>query len=181
MKIQKRYIVLAIIVVLSVILLWRISSSYAYVDIGYSGNNIISGDKWGINITNISDIIKNGHALVIGDVKSIGTTIDFDVLLLNPGDKISFDITVENTSTLSGELYAIALSGLSNNDSENITYVVTPIDSSILHTDEHDGSIINTKDKQVFNVTVTYDDNVSLQNDKEYQLNLGATIIYKQK
>lgn len=181
MKIQKRYIFLMIIIVLSVILIWRVSSSYAYVDIGYSGKNTISGDQWGINITDIGEIRTSGSALVIGEVASIGTTIDFNTVLLKPGDEISFNITVENTSVLKGELYAIALSGLSNNDSENITYVVTPIDSSILHTDDHDGSIIKTKDKQVFNVTVTYDSNVSLQNDKEYQLNLGATIIYKQR
>ena len=181
MKIQKRYIVLMIIIVLSAILLWRVSSSYAFVDIGYSGNNVVSGDKWGVNVTNISDITTNGEALMIGDVVSIGTTIDFNVMLLKPGDNISFDITVENTSTLKGELYAIALSGLSNDDSENITYMVTPIDSSILHTDENDGSMINPKDKQIFNVKVSYDENVSLQNDKEYQLNLGASIIYKQK
>lgn len=181
MKIQKRYIVLMVIIVLSVILIWRVSSSYAYVDIGYSGKNTVSGDKWGINVVDISDIKTSGKGVVIGDVASIGTTIDFNVLLLNPGDQVSFDVTIENTSTLSGELYAIALSGLSNNDSENITYVVTPIDSSILHTEDHDGSIIKSKDKQIFNVTVTYDNNVSLQNDKEYQLNLGATIIYKQK
>ena len=181
MKIEKRYIVLMIIMVVSAILIWRVSTSSASVDIGYSGNNIVSGDKWGINITDISNVSQEGEGLIISDIASIGTTIDFNVMLLKPGDKVSFNITLENTSTLSGELYAIALSGLSNIDSENITYEVTPIDSSILHTDEHDGSILSTQNKQVFNVSVRYDDNVSLQNDKEYQLNLGATIIYKQK
>ena len=181
MKIQKRYIVLMIIVVLSGILIWRVSTSYASMDIGYVGNNIVSGDKWGINITEIGDVVSTNDALVVGDISSIATTLDFNVLLLKPGDKISFDVTVENTSTLKGELYAIALSGLSNEDGENITYTVTPVDSSILHTDKVEGSILNIKDKQIFNVTVSYDDNVSIQNNKEYQLNLGATIIYKQK
>lgn len=181
MKIQKRYIVLLIIMVLSVVLLWRLNSSYASVDIGYSGKNIISGDKWGINITNIDDILKEGTAEMIGEVSSIATTIDFNVLLLKPGDSISFNILVENTSTLPAELYTIALSGLSNLDSENITYQVNPVDSSLLHTDDVEGSILKTNDHQLFNVKVTYDDNVSIQNDQEYQLNLGATIIYKQK
>lgn len=181
MKTQKRYVFLAIIIVLAIILVWRVSNSYGFVDMGYKGNNIVSGDKWGINVTDISEATKEGDALIVGDVISIGTTIDFNVLLRKPGDKVSFDITVENTSTLKGELYAIALSGLSNVDSENITYIVNPIDSSIIHTDTVSGSIIDTQGKQVFNVTVLYEDNVSLQNDKEYQLNLGATIIYKQK
>lgn len=181
MNIQKRYIVLLVIIVLSIILLWRINSSYADVDIGYSGNNIISGDKWGINITEITNVNTLGNALLVGDVATIGTTMNFNVLLHNPGDKVSFDVVVENTSVLNGELYTIALSGLSSVDSENITFTVNPIDSSILHTKEQDGSIIKSQDKQMFNVVVSYDDNISIHSDKEFQLNLGTTIIYKQK
>ena len=181
MKLQKRYIILIVIIVLSIVLLWKINSSYASVDIGYEGNNVISGDKWGINITEITNIETKGDALLIGDISSIGTTIDFNVLLQKAGDKVSFDIVVENTSVLNGELYTIALSGLSFADSENITYIVNPIDTSILHTNESEGSILKTQNKQVFNVSVSYDENVSIHNNKEYQLNLGATIIYKQK
>lgn len=181
MKIQKRYVLLAIIVIFSAFLIWRVSTSYASVDIGYTGNNIVSGDKWGINITDISDVVSKGEGLIVGDVSSIGTTIDFNVFLVKPGDEVSFDITLENTSTLSGELYAIALSGLSNIDSEYVTYTVSPIDSSLIHTDENDGSIIRSNDKQVFHVSVSLDENNNSHNNKEYQLNLGATIIYKQK
>ena len=178
-NIQKRYVFLAIIVVLVGILIWRVSTSYASIDHGYTGKNIISGDKWGINITNVSEITKNGNAELIGDVSTIGTTLNFSVALFKPGDKVSFDIEVENTSVLSGELYALTLTGLSDVDSENITYTILPIDGSILHDTDNDGSILKSGDKQKFNITVLYDDMAS--NSSEYHLNLGSTIIYKQK
>ena len=54
-----------------------------------------------------------------------------------------------------------------------------PIDSSVVHTDEVDGSIIKSGDKQVFRITVSYDEKSN--DNEEYQLNLGSTIIYKQK
>lgn len=176
---QKRYIILVVIIALVIFLIWKVSSSYAYVNQGYVGRNIISGDKWGVNITNVSEVELKGNAQLIHDISTIGTTLNFDMMLFNPGDEISFDITTENTSSLSAELYALTLSGLSQLDSEYITYTIMPIDSSFLHEDERDGSIIKSGEKQVFNIKVTYDANAKEKG--EYNLSLGATIIYKQK
>lgn len=178
-KIQKRYIFLGVIFVLVGILVWKVSTSFAYVNKGYEGRNIISGDKWGINITEISNITKEGNAEVIGDISTIGTTLNFDVLLFHPNDKVSFDITVENTSTLKAELYALTLAGLSNLDSEYITYTILPIDSSIIHEENTDGSIIKSGEKQRFNITVVYNENA--KDNHEYNLNLSSTIIYRQR
>ena len=180
-KIRKRYICVVIIIVLVCVLIWKFSTSYALVDIGYSGRNIISGDKWGVNIIEVSDISYKGNAHLTSEVSTIGTTLNFDVSLFKPGDEASFDITVENTSLLNAELYALTLSGLSSVDSEVISYTILPVDYSSIHEDDKEGSIIKTKEKQVFRITVTYDNNVSINNQKEYHLNLGSTIIYKQK
>ena len=180
-KIQKRYIILGLIVVITGILIWHLSSSFASVDIGYEGRNIISCDKWGVNIIDVSEVRTTGSAILTKEVSTIGTTLNFDVSLFKPNDSVSFDITVSNTSTLKAELYALTLSGLSNIDSEVISYTILPIDSSLIHEEKKDGSIIKSGEKQMFNITVSYDENVSLQNDKEYSLSLGSTIIYKQK
>ena len=163
------------------VLIWRLSSSYAAVDIGYSGRNIISGDKWGVNIIEVGKVNTEGEAILTKDVSTIGTTLNFDVSLFKPGDKVSFDITVSNTSTLPAELYALTLSGLSSIDSEVINYRILPVDSSIIHEDNTTGSIIKSGEKQTFNIEVLYSDNVSKDEDKEYNLSLGSTIIYKQK
>jgi len=180
-KYQKRYIVLGIIIVVVCVLIWRVSTSFAFVNQGYTGNNIVSGDKWGINITEISEVTTLGNAQLVKDVSTIGTTLNFDVLLFNPGDKVSFNVTVENTSSLSGELYALTLSGLSKVDAEHVTYQILPIDSSVIHEKDVDGSIIKSGEKQVFRIEVMYDENTNQNIEHEYSLSLGSTIIYKQK
>jgi len=178
-KYQKRYILLGIIIVMVAILIWKVNTSYAFVNQGYVGRNIISGDKWGVNITEIGEIEKKGSAELINEISTIGTTINFDVMLFHPGDSVSFNITVENTSTLNAELYALTLGGLSNFDSQNIDYTILPVDSSIIHEDNIDGSIIKSGDKQVFNITVSYQEHA--KDNNEYNLNLSSTIIYKQR
>ena len=178
-NVRKRYIFLGIVIVIVGILIWRLSSSYASMNQGYTGKNIISGDKWGINITKISDVEKTGQAELSKDISTIGTTLNFSAVLFKPGDKISFNIEVENTSTLSGELYALTLTGLNDIDGENVTYTILPVDGSMIHSNNTDGSILKSGGKQVFNITLVYDE-TSVSNN-EYHLNLGSTIIYKQK
>ena len=176
---QKRYIFVGVVVVLVGLLVWHLSSSYASVDQGYSGKNIISGDKWGVNITNVGEVEKDGNAEITKEISTIGTTLNFSVVLFKPGDKISFNIDVENTSVLDAELYALTLTGLNDIDSENVTYTILPVDDSILHDNDTEGSILKSGNKQTFNITVSYDDIAHA--DEEYHLSLGTTIIYKQK
>ena len=176
---QKRYIFLGIVMVAVGILVWRLSSSYASMNQGYQGKNIISGDKWGVNITNIGDIEKNGSAEITREVSTIGTTLNFSAVLFKPGDKISFNVEVENTSTLNAELYALTLTGLNDIDGENVNYTILPVDGSIIHSDETEGSILKSGGKQTFNITLVYDEIAT--GNHEYHLNLGSTIIYKQK
>ncbi len=178
-KIDKRYILLGVIVIAVGILIWRLSTSYATMNQGYTGKNIISGDKWGVNITNISNIEKNGNAEITKDISTIGTTLSFSAVLFKPGDKISFNIDVENTSVLNAELYALTLVGLDDIESENINYTILPVDGSIIHDDNVEGSILKSGGKQTFNITLLYDDTKT--SNQEYHLNLGSTIIYKQK
>ena len=179
MQKNKRYIYLIIIILLAGILIWRISSSQASFDQGYTGQNIISGDKWGINIVKVGEVEKSGNAELVGEVSTIGTTLNFSAVLFKPGDKISFNIEVKNTSILSAELYALTLTGLNDIDSENITYTILPIDGSVIHSNTTDGSIIKSGVRQTFKITVEYDEIAN--NSGEYHLNLGSTIIYKQK
>lgn len=178
-KVGNRYLFVVMVGVLVGVLVWQLSSSYAKVDQGYTGKNIISGDKWGVNITKIGDVKKSGNAELIGDISTIGTTINFKAILFKPGDEISFDVEVENTSVLNAELYALTLTGLNDIDSENITYTILPVDGSVIHTNEVDGSILKSANKHTFNITLTYDETATSNN--EYHLSLGSTIIYKQK
>lgn len=178
---QKRYIVLIIISIIVCGLVWKISSSYAYFDTGYHGKNIVSGDKWGVNIVEVSDIETSGNPIINEQVSTIGTTFNFGVSLFEPGDSVTFNLTIENIGKLDAELYAITLAGLSMLQGEVISYEVLPLDYITIHEDEVDGSIIKKGEKQMFKVTVKYEDNVAINNQKEYNLGLGSTIVYRQK
>ena len=76
---------------------------------------------------------------------------------------------------------SLTLSGLSQSDGDVISYTIKPLDYILLHEDSKDGSIIKSGEKQMFNIVVEYEKNVSVQNKQEYNLSLGSTIIYKQK
>ena len=176
---HKKYILSVVILALIGVVIWKLSTSYAKMDQGYNGKNIISGNEWGINITKVGAIEKSGDAVLVKDVSTIGTTLNFQAILFKPGDKISFDIEVENTSILDGELYALTLAGLNDIDGEDINYTILPSDNIIVHDDNNTGSILKSGGKQVFNITLEYDEKSS--NKTERHLNLGSTIIYKQK
>ena len=178
-NVGKRYLFVLIVAIVVGVVAWQLSGSYAKVDQGYSGKNIVSGDKWGINITKIGEVKKIGNADMIGEISTIGTTLNFSAVLFKPGDEINFDIEVENTSVLDAELYALTLTGLNDIDSENITYTILPVDGSVIHTSDTMGSILKSANKQVFNIRLVYDEIAT--NTMEHHLSLGTTIIYKQK
>ncbi len=158
-------------------LIYKLSGSFAYTE-GYTGNNIISGRNWGVNITHISDIETKGNARLLSDVSSIATTMNINLILTKPGDAIQFDYTITNTSKLNAELYAITKQGLSHKDSEYIEYTITPNDDIYLHTDQNQGSVIKYGESQTFHVIIKY---IDTKHEGESNLSLGSTIIYKQK
>lgn len=177
---RKRYIFVTLIIVIVCILIWKLSSSYALYNKGYEGTNIVNGDKWSVNVVEIGDVVTNGDATLLGDIDSIGTTFNFDVNLIKSGDSISFPITIKNTGKLDAMLYTIALSGLSKLDSEVINYEIVPLDYTYLKTDTTNGSIMKNGQVQMFKVTVSYSNNVSVNTNRDYNLNLSGTIIYQQ-
>ena len=180
-NIHKRYIVLAIVILVVVVIIWKMYPSFAHMEVGYEGNNIVSGRNWGVNITEISNIEKKGEANLKSNINSIATTFNFYVELYEPGDEISFDVKITNTGKLNAELYVIANTGVNDLADELIDYEVLPLDYVNLHTDKQDGSIIKPNESQLFRVTVRYNNNVGQGVQRSYDLNLGSTIIYKQK
>lgn len=182
---KKKYAYGIILLIVCGLVVWKLSSSFAYTDpdLGYTGSAIISGTDWGVNITEIDEPEVEGNAVIKGSIDKEGSTFsDFNCVLYNPGDKVSFNITVTNTSKLEAELYSIKKMGLSPEQAELITYSITPIDVNLmLHTDSQDGSKIKTNESQNFRVEVVYNDNIANGVYQEFNLNLGGTFIYKQK
>ena len=180
-RMQKRYIFVFIMILCVCGLIWKLSSSYAYYDTGYSGSNLVDGDKWQVNIVEVSNVNTTGDALLIDNVSTIGTTLNFNVSLFKPGDSVYFDFTVKNMGKLDAMLYATTLVGLSTLDSEVINYEIIPLDYIVAATDSKDGSIMKENELQLFRIKVVYDNTTAIDNYHEYNLNLGSTIIYEQK
>lgn len=178
---HKRYILVIIVILIVSFLIWKISGTYALYNQGYTGNNIVSGDNWSLNIVNISEPVLANNASLTSEISSIGTTLNFEVMLPNPDSSLSFDFEIENMGKLDAELNALTLTGLSMFDSEYINYEIIPVDYLTVKTDELNGSILKNKEKHRFQIKVSYQENVNENNIKETTLNLGSTVIYSEK
>ena len=178
---HKRYILVILVILIVSFLIWKISGTYALYNQGYTGNNIVNGDNWSLNIVNISEPVLENDALLINEISSISTTLNFEVMLPNPDSSLSFDFEIENMGKLDAELNALTLTGLSMFDSEYINYEIIPVDYLSVKTDESEGSVLKNMEKHRFQIKVSYQENVNENNIKETTLNLGSTIIYSEK
>lgn len=177
---HKRYIIVALVFVIVGVLIWKLSGTYALYNQGYTGNNIVNGNNWSINIVNVSDVTLENDASLIKEVSTIGTTLNFEVSLPEPDSRVTFDFEVENMGDLEAELYALTLTGLSSYDSEYIDYEIIPLDYVVVKTKETKGSVLKKGEKHTFRITVNYQDNVNKNNLKATTINLGSTIIYEE-
>ena len=178
---HKRYLVVMVVILIVGVLIWKLSGTYALYNQGYTGNNIVDGNEWSINIINVSDATLKNDAQLIKEVSTIGTTLNFEVSLPKNDSSLTFDFEIENMGELDAELYALTLNGLSSMQSEYINYVIEPLDYVTIKTAEEEGSILKKGEKHTFRITVSYQDNVNESNFEETILNLGSTIIYEQK
>ncbi len=178
---HKRYILVILVIIVVSLLIWKISGTYALYNQGFSGNNIVDGNNWALNIVNVSEAELENEASLIKEVSTIGTTLSFEVSLPNPDSTLSFDFEVENMGKLDATLYALTLNGLSMLDSEYVNYEIVPLDYLTVKTSEEEGSILKPGEKHRFKITVSYQENVNENNLLNTTLNLGSTIIYEEK
>lgn len=178
---HKRYIIVALVLVIVGVLIWKLSGTYALYNQGYTGNKIVDGTNWSLNIVSVSEVTKEAEAYLLKEVSTIGTTLNFEVSLPEPDSKISFDFEIENMGNLEAELNALTLTGLSTYDSEYINYEIVPLDYVSVKTEEEAGSSLKKGETHTFRINVSYQDNVNENNIKATTLNLGSTIIYEEK
>ena len=178
---HKRYILVILVIVIVSVLIWKISGTYAIYNQGYTGNNIVDGNNWSLNIVDVDDPILEGDAELVREVSTIGTTLNFEVSLPKPNSSLNFEFEIENMGKLDAELYALTLNGLSTIDSEYINYEIVPLDYLIIKANETEGSILKKDEKHRFKITVSYQESVNENNIKPTTLNLGSTIIYEEK
>lgn len=177
-KIRKRYIIVGIVLVVVCVLVYKLSTSYALKN--NDNNQILTGDDWSLNITSISTPKLTGDAQVTTDLNSIGNNINFNVKLPKKSSSISYDVVVKNMGKLDAELFTISLFGLTELQKEYINYTVTPVDYIVMKSPTQNGSILKNGQTHKFNVSISYQSNVTDKNIIKDELSLGLNIIYSQ-
>ena len=177
-KIRKRYIIVGIVLVVVCVLVYKLSTSYALKN--NDNNQILTGDDWSLNITSISTPKLTGDAQVTTDLNSIGNNINFSVKLPKKSSSISYDVVVKNMGKLDAELFTISLFGLTELQKEYINYTVTPVDYIVMKSPTQNGSILKNGQTHKFNVSISYQSNVTDKNIIKDELSLGLNIIYSQ-
>lgn len=177
-KIHKRYIIVGIVLVVVCVLVYKLSTSYALKN--NDNNQILTGDDWSLNITSISTPKLTGDAQVTTDLNSIGNNINFSVKLPKKSSSISYDVVVKNMGKLDAELFTISLFGLTELQKEYINYTVTPVDYIVMKSPTKNGSILKNGQTHKFNVSISYQSNVTDKNIIKDELSLGLNIIYSQ-
>lgn len=177
-KIHKRYIIVGVVLVVVCVLIYKLSTSYALKN--NDNNQILTGDDWSLNITSISTPKLTGDAQVTTDLNSIGNNINFSVKLPKKSSSISYDVVVKNMGKLDAELFTISLFGLTELQKEYINYTVTPVDYIVMKSPTQNGSILKNGQTHKFNVSISYQSNVTDKNIIKDELSLGLNIIYSQ-
>lgn len=177
-KIHKRYIIVGVVLVVVCVLVYKLSTSYALRN--NDNNQILTGDDWSLNITSISTPKLTGDAQVTTDLNSIGNNINFSVKLPKKSSSISYDVVVKNMGKLDAELFTISLFGLTELQKEYINYTVTPVDYIVMKSPTQNGSILKNGQTHKFNVSISYQSNVTDKNIIKDELSLGLNIIYSQ-
>ena len=165
-----------IITVLSVLVV-AMAAGYAILAQELTINGRTSIDStWKVEITNIQSKDVVGDAVNKTDPSYTATTANFSVGLTQPGDSITYDITVTNKGTLDAVVESITVN---KGDNPAIVYTTSGLKrgDKILKNNgtntltvkvEYDSSVTNQPASTTNNITVTIN----------YQQDLGQVVVY---
>lgn len=124
--------------------------------------------NWDIALTNITNGTPVGGATNNNLPAIVGTTANFDVNLVSPGDSMTYNITITNNGTLDAILDNIIVS---DSGSDAIIYTVTGVS---------EGTVLSAGNTNVAIVKVEYDNSVTTQ-PTQTSKTLSVTLNYIQK
>ena len=160
---QRNYIILGLCSILLVM-----AAGYAAFrsQLTINGTSNISSE-WKVLITDIQSSVLEGNATDAETPSHTDTTATFKTNLVSPGDSMQYTVTVENR----GNIDAV-LKTLSKTDSSNdaIIFEITGIEQ---------GDTLKAHNSTTFNVTVTYNPEITNQPDN-ITSNLEITLNYVQ-
>ena len=146
---QRNYIILG----LCSILLVMVAGYAAFrTQLTINGTSNISSE-WKVLITDIQSSVLKGNATDAETPSHTDTTATFKTNLVSPGDSIQYTVTVENQGSIDAVLKTIQKSDSNNNA---IIFDITGIEQ---------GDTLKAHETTTFNVTVTYNRDVTTQPD----------------
>lgn len=143
MKNSKNIIIIALLIV---IVIMAVGYSEFATQLKINGTAQIIGE-WNVRITGIKALSVSEGANA-GTPEFTITTASFDARLSRPGDKIVYEITIENAGTINATLQSAKFTADEENGSPAIKYETTQPEQTL-----------NSGETTTFTVTVIYDEN----------------------
>ncbi len=162
----KRNIIIGIILLL--LLIMAVGYASFATEFHFKGNaEIIS--SWDVRITNV-EVINATNGTNPGNPNFTNTTVTFNAKLINPGDTITYRVTIENLGTINAKLKNVLFQTDEINGSKAISYETTAL-----------SNILKSGDKTSFNITVTYDKDINLEPNDSKTKTITGIIEYVQE
>lgn len=139
-----------------------------------SGTAKMAGTSWNINFGVPSEPVLSGKAVMDKAPIINGTTLDFGVVLEQPGDSVTFNVPIANTGTIDAQINNFSLTGVTEASAKKINYTITGINNG-------DDLLAGTSKTAV--IAVSFDANATAEDmpTEGFTLALGATINVTQK
>lgn len=164
---KKRNFVLILLVCITGVIVWNLSTSYATNEV----------ETVNVDIIKVENEKLEEDAELINQISINNTTFNFSVLLPTKESKLEFELLVTNSGNKEAELVGIEKIGMSNDLLEYIDYSIVPL-NAYLKTDKDNGSMLINNDVHRFKVTVNYSESAT-SNNIQNTLSLGGIINYK--
>lgn len=139
-----------------------------------SGTAKMAGTSWNINFGTPSEPVLSGNAVMDKSPIVNGTTLEFGVVLEQPGDAVTFNIPLNNTGTIDAQINNFNLTGVTEANAKKINYTVTGINN---------GDDLLAGANKLVTISVNFDANATAEDipSEGFTLALGATINVTQK
>jgi len=143
-----------------------------------NGTGTLKGNDWKIIFADLQTPTTVGETTTTANIDMAGTTLAFDVELVFPGDKATYEFKVKNTGTIDAKVSAVTLTGVTEAAAQKISYTLTYADGTAIAAND----VLNSGDEEDLLLTVEFDPTATSDDlpTTDFAFTLGATITYIQ-
>ena len=160
---------------LGVLMLTTVAYAALSTVLNVSGTVVKKGNLWNIYFTNPSSASIVGTATG-GSLNIQASSLNFQVSLYKPGDKVTYTVDIKNGGTIDAVLNSISLTGLDTAKSNSLNYTVTYSNGSTIK----EGDTLNAGASRTIKITVEFDSSATSLPESDVNLTFGVTLIYGQ-